>query len=419
MVETSGHPVVLAEWLGAPGAPTILVYAHYDVQPAGDESAWESPPFEATVRDGCIYGRGTSDDKGPLLVALEVAEAFWRRDGALPLNVRFLVEGEEEVGSVGLPPFLEAHRDELVADLVLSADGAMWRATEPSIPIAAKGLLALDITVEGPSRDLHSGRHGGAVQNPLRALAAILAGLHTPDGAVAVSGFYDDVLPLSLVDREALAHAPFDEDAYREDVGVEELHGEPGFTTLERLWARPTLEVNGVRGGGSYTVIPHAAHAHVTCRLVPNQRPERIAAAIEEHVLGHCPHGVRGTVVAHAAPSRRTRSQLTIQPSPRRRRRFGASTHTRSRCSCASAAHCRRQRCSSARWATRRSSSRSRLATTTCTGRTSAFASPGCTPASAPGRSSGCSSAIESDPARRLPGCVRFLGTLHSVVVPP
>jgi acetylornithine deacetylase/succinyl-diaminopimelate desuccinylase-like protein len=298
VVETSGAPLVLAEWLGAPGAPTILVYGHYDVQPAGDESAWETPPFEATVRDGSVFGRGTSDDKGPMLVALEVADAFWRADEALPLNLRFLVEGEEEVGSVSLQAFLEAHRNDLAADLVVSADGAMWRATEASIPIAAKGLLALDVTVEGPAADLHSGRHGGAVQNPLHALAATLASLHDEDGAVAVDGFYDDVASLGAADRAALAEVPFDEEAYRRDVGVEELHGEPEFTTLERLWTRPTIEINGISGGGSYTVIPRAAHAHVTCRLVPEQRPDRVAAAIEEHVRSHCPRGVQVTVVA-------------------------------------------------------------------------------------------------------------------------
>lgn len=298
VVETPGHPIVLAEWLGAPGAPTILVYGHYDVQPAGDESAWASPPFEATVRDGSVYGRGTSDDKGPLLVALQVAEAFWERDGGLPLNVRFLVEGEEEVGSPSLPAFLETHRGELRADVVVSADGAMWRATEASIPIAGRGLLALDVAVEGPARDLHSGRHGGAVQNPLHALAAILASLHAADGAVAVAGFYDDVAALAPAEREALARVPFDEDVFREDAGVSGLFGERGFSTLERLWARPTIEVNGVWGGGPYTVVPRAAHAHVTCRLVPEQQPERVAAAVEAHCLARCPPGVRVTVTA-------------------------------------------------------------------------------------------------------------------------
>src|SRR6478752_4911511 len=222
VVESDGHPVVLGELHASRDAPTILVYGHYDVQPAGDASAWETPPFEPTVRDGRLYGRGATDDKGPVVVALETARAF---AGAPPLNVRFLIEGEEEIGSPSLPTFLEAHRDELGADLVVSADGAMWRAGEPSIAVAAKGLVALDLVVTGPSTDLHSGRHGGAVQNPLHALAELLAGLHERDGSVAVAGFYDGVLPLAAADREALARVPFDEEAYRAEVGVPALHG--------------------------------------------------------------------------------------------------------------------------------------------------------------------------------------------------
>jgi acetylornithine deacetylase/succinyl-diaminopimelate desuccinylase-like protein len=300
VVETEGHPVVLGEWLGAPGAPTILVYGHYDVQPPGDETDWTTPPFAPDVREGRIYARGATDDKGPMLVPLKVAEAFIAEDGALPLNVRFLFEGEEEIGSPSLAGVLRKHRDELLADVVISADGAMWRASEPSIAIAAKGLLALDLLVTGPSADLHSGRHGGAVQNPLHALAEILAGLHEPDGTVAVAGFYDDVVPLSAGDRAALARVPFDDEAYRTEIGVPALHGEPGFTTLERLWTRPTLEVNGVEGGGRFTVIPRRAGAHVTCRLVPGQSPDAILAAITRHVRAHTPAGVE--VAVEGAP---------------------------------------------------------------------------------------------------------------------
>jgi acetylornithine deacetylase/succinyl-diaminopimelate desuccinylase-like protein len=296
VVETEGHPVVLGEWLGAPGAPTILVYGHYDVQPPGDEADWETPPFSPSVRDGRIYARGATDDKGPMLVPLKVAEAFMAENGALPLNVRFLFEGEEEIGSPSLAGVLREHRDELAADVVISADGAMWRPSEPSIAIGAKGLLALDLVVTGPSADLHSGRHGGAVQNPLHALAQILAGLHEPDGAVAVAGFYDDVVPLSAADRAALARVPFDDAAYRAEVGVPALHGEPGFTTLERLWTRPTLEVNNVEGGGRFTVIPRRARAHVTCRLVPDQEPAAILDALARHVHTHRPAGVEATV---------------------------------------------------------------------------------------------------------------------------
>jgi acetylornithine deacetylase/succinyl-diaminopimelate desuccinylase-like protein len=291
VVETEGHPVVLGEWRSAPpDAPTILVYGHYDVQPAGDESLWASPPFEATVRDGRVYGRGTSDDKAPVVVALEAARRFLEADQA-PLNVRFLIEGEEEIGSPSLPRFLERHRAAVHADLVVSADGAMWRSTEPSISIAAKGLVALDVVVTGAATDLHSGRYGGAVQNPTHVLAAIVASFHSPGGSVAVDGFYDDVAPLPPADRAALAEVPFDEEAFRAAIGVEALHGEPEWSTLERLWVRPTLEVNELRGGGAFTVIPGRAHAHVTCRLVPDQRPERIVEAIAAHVARVAPGG--------------------------------------------------------------------------------------------------------------------------------
>ena len=298
VVETAGHPIVLGEWLESPGTPTILVYGHYDVQPPGDEAEWETPPFSPSVRDGRIYARGATDDKGPMLVPLQVAEAFLDQLGALPLNVRFLFEGEEEVGSPSLAGFLRDHRTELEADVVISADGAMWRSSEPSIAIAAKGILALDIVVTGPGTDLHSGRHGGAVQNPLHALVQLLAGLHEPDGTVAVGGFYDRVLPLSAADRAAIARVPFDEEAYRAEVGVPALHGEAGFSTLERLWTRPTLEVNGVEGGGRFTVIPRLARAHVTCRLVPDQDPAGIFDALARHLREHCPPGVEVAVEA-------------------------------------------------------------------------------------------------------------------------
>src|SRR3954469_2363718 len=275
VLETEGHPIVLGDWRAAAHvAPTILVYGHYDVQPAGDESLWASPPFEATVRDGRVYGRGTSDDKGPVVVALEAARRFLEA-GEAPLNVRFLIEGEEEIGSPSLPRLLEAQRAAVDADLVVSADGAMWRSTEPSISIAAKGLVGLDVVVTGAASDLHSGRYGGAVQNPNHALAAIVASFHAAEGSVAVNGFYDDVAPLGEADRAALANVPFDEDAYRAAVGVPALHGEAGWSTLERLWTRPTLEVNQLRGGGAFTVIPAEASAPGTRSLVPDHRPGR------------------------------------------------------------------------------------------------------------------------------------------------
>ena len=296
VVPTAGHPLVLAEWLGAEGAPTVLVYAHYDVQPAGEASAWRTPPFEPVIRDERMYGRGTSDDKGPMLAALGAVERLLEERGSLPVNVRVLLEGEEEIGSPSLEPALLAHRDALQADVAISADGAMWSAEQPSLNVAARGMLAVEVSVRGPSADLHSGRHGGAVLNPLQALAGILATLHRPDGAITVDGFMDDVVELTGDDRFEIAEMPFDERAYRAEVGSPRLHGQNGYTPLERLTARPTLEISQIEGGGRYTVIPAVARAYLTCRLVPDQDPQRIAAAIARHVLGRCPDGVTASV---------------------------------------------------------------------------------------------------------------------------
>jgi acetylornithine deacetylase/succinyl-diaminopimelate desuccinylase-like protein len=293
VVAADGHPVVHGAWLGAPGAPTVLVYGHYDVQPTGSRAEWESPPFELTRDGSVVRGRGTSDDKGPVYIVLKTAQAFMAQEGRLPLNVKFLFEGEEEIGSPHLAEFVAAHAEELAADLVISADGAMWRPDEPSVAVMSKGLVAMDIVVEGASTDLHSGRYGGTVANPLHALADILASLHRPDGKVAVDGFYDGVAELSPERRAELAGVSFSEARYLADLGLSEPFGEPGFTTLERLWERPTLEVNGVQGGGKYTVIPHVAVANVSCRLVPGQDPDAVIEAITAHVAARPAPGVR------------------------------------------------------------------------------------------------------------------------------
>ncbi|HET6502690.1 MAG TPA: dipeptidase [Amycolatopsis sp.] len=310
VVETAGHPVVRADWLGAPDAPTILVYGHYDVQPTGDPGEWRTPPFELTVDSGVMLGRGVSDDKGPVYIVLKVAQAFIEQEGALPLNIKFLFEGEEEIGSPHLPAYLREHAEELAADLVISADGAMWRPSEPSLSIASKGLLTMNIEVTGAHDDLHSGRFGGTVANPVHALSEILASLHAPDGRVAVDGFYDGIPELSEKRRAEIAAVPFDEDAYRDGLGLDQVFGETGYSTLERLWERPTLEINGITAGGKYTVIPHVATGHVSCRLVPGQRPERVLEAITEHVLAHKLTGVRvavhpddGAVPAYTIPA--------------------------------------------------------------------------------------------------------------------
>lgn len=298
ILPTDGNPVVAGEWLGAPGAPTVLVYGHYDVQPTGSLAEWRTPPFELTVTGGKAYGRGATDDKGPILVVLKTAQAFMKQSGSLPLNVKFLFEGEEEIGSPNLPAFLRAHAGQFAADLVISADGAQWRASEPSVSVASKGLLAFDIEVTGANRDLHSGRYGGTVQNPVHLLARLLASLHAPDGRIAVPGFYDGVPELSAGQRAEVAAIPFDDAAYAAELGVPGLYGEPGHSTLERLWLRPTLEVNGITGGGPYTVIPHVASAHVTCRLVPGQQPMDVLEAIKAHLGSVAAPGVRVEITA-------------------------------------------------------------------------------------------------------------------------
>jgi acetylornithine deacetylase/succinyl-diaminopimelate desuccinylase-like protein len=281
---TAGHPVVRAEWLGAPGAPTILVYGHYDVQPTGDLAEWLTPPFELTIDGDVVRGRGATDDKGPVYIVLKTAQAFLADEGGLPLNVKFLFEGEEEIGSPHLPDYMAAHGAELAADLVISADGAMWRPSEPSLSLASKGLVSMDIVVEGAGSDLHSGRYGGTVANPLHALSQILASLHDTGGRVAVPGFYDGIPALTAARRREISRVPFEDTGFLAGLGLAEGHGEPGYTTLERLWERPTLEINGVSGGGKYTVIPRRAVGHVSCRLVPGQSPDAVIGAIAGHV---------------------------------------------------------------------------------------------------------------------------------------
>jgi acetylornithine deacetylase/succinyl-diaminopimelate desuccinylase-like protein len=276
VVETGGNPVVRADWLSAPGAPTILVYGHYDVQPTGSRDEWVTDPFVMTIDGDVIRGRGVTDDKGPVFIVLKLAQAFMAQRGGLPLNVKFLIEGEEEIGSPSLPRYAHEHAEELAADLVISADGAQWRHGEPSLSIASKGLVSLDIVVHGASSDLHSGRFGGTVANPVHARSTILA----------AQGFYDGVVAPDGIRRAEIAAVPFDDAEYRKILGVSALSGEAGFTTLERLWERPTLEITGVVAGGKYSVIPHVATGHIVSRLVGTQDPERVVESIERHVRG-------------------------------------------------------------------------------------------------------------------------------------
>ncbi len=293
---TARHPVVTAVGPHVPGAPTVLVYGHYDVQPAEPVDAWSSDPFEPHVVDGTIIARGASDDKGQVYAHIKGVEALMAVDGALPLNVKFVVEGEEEIGSPNLGAFLEAERELLAADVVVISDGAMAAPETPTITYGLKGLTYATLFARGAGRDLHSGAYGGGVPNVLNAIAAMLAGLHDADGRVLVPGFYDDVRDLDEAERAQIAKAPFSEEAFREDAGVSATPGERGYTLLERIWARPTLDVNGLSGGfqgdGSKTVIAAEGMAKLSARLVPDQDPRDIFAKIERHLLEVAPEGI-------------------------------------------------------------------------------------------------------------------------------
>ncbi|MSR21300.1 MAG: dipeptidase [Gemmatimonadetes bacterium] len=296
LVETPGHPIVLAEWRGAPGAPTVLIYGHYDVQPAEPLDEWLSPPFEPTVRDGRLYGRGTADDKGQFYMHVKALESHLATRGSLPINVVVLAEGEEEVGSPNLVPFVEAHRDRLACAVVVISDSGMFAEGLPSLLFSLRGLAYFEIHVKGAKSDLHSGEYGGAVTNPGNALARIIASLHDRDGRVAVPGFYDDVAQWDAETREQIRQLPHDDRAYRAELGVNALSGEAGYGTLERTWIRPTCDVNGIlcgyTGEGAKTVLPNRAMAKVSFRLVPNQTPAKVRALFEAHVAKVTPPGV-------------------------------------------------------------------------------------------------------------------------------
>jgi acetylornithine deacetylase/succinyl-diaminopimelate desuccinylase-like protein len=300
--ETGGHPIVYADWLHAAGAPTVLLYGHYDVQPVDPLDEWQAPPFEPVVRDGRVLARGASDDKSNISIALSATEALLATRGALPLNLRLVFEGEEESSSVHLEPWLAANAARLAADVALVADAGFFAGNLPAVTVGLRGLAAAEIHVRGPFQDVHSGAYGGTIENPINALASIIAGLKGPDGRIRVPGFYDDVVALSDAERAAMAALPFDEEALRAELDVPALVGESGWTTSERRSARPTLDVNGIWGGfsgeGSKTIIPGRAHAKITCRLVADQDPDRIFALLHDYVLKVAPPGVRVEVVS-------------------------------------------------------------------------------------------------------------------------
>jgi acetylornithine deacetylase/succinyl-diaminopimelate desuccinylase-like protein len=297
---TGGHPVVIGEWRGAPGAPTVLVYGHYDVQPAEPLELWTSPPFEPTVRNGRIYARGSVDDKGQLFLHVKAIEAHIATRGKLPVNIVMIAEGEEEVGSDNLEHFVEAHKDLLACESVVISDSAMFAPGQPSILSSLRGLAYFEINVEGPTVDLHSGGYGGAVVNPATALAKIVASFHDENWHVAIDGFYDDVREWPASMREQMAGLPFEESVFLEETGAKELGGEAGYTVLERLWSRPTCEVNGLLSGytgeGAKTVLPSKAMAKVSCRLVPDQNPTEITKLMRAHIERVTPKGVTTTV---------------------------------------------------------------------------------------------------------------------------
>jgi acetylornithine deacetylase/succinyl-diaminopimelate desuccinylase-like protein len=299
---TAGHPAVFAEWNHQPGKPTLLVYGHHDVQPVDPLGEWVTPPFEPSVREGRLWGRGTVDDKGQVFIHVKAIESFVRATGELPVNVKLIVEGEEEVGSAHLDGLLRAHAGDLAADFVCVSDTAMFGRGIPSLCVGLRGLSYVEVFVDGPAFDLHSGSFGGAVLNPIHALAGMIAGLHDSERRVTVPGFYDAVLPLSDGDRRGIADLPFDEEAWLRSTGAPATWGERGYSTLERVWARPTLDCCGIQGGfqgqGAKTIIPARASAKVSCRLVPDQEPDDIAQKLALHFERVAPPGVRVRVEA-------------------------------------------------------------------------------------------------------------------------
>ncbi|WP_034383052.1 dipeptidase [Deinococcus sp. YIM 77859] len=299
--QTAGHPVVYAERQDAPGKPTVLIYGHYDVQPEAPLEEWVTPPFEPTVREGRVYARGATDDKGQAYAHVRGTELLLQA-GPLPVNVKFLLEGEEEIGSPNLEAYLREHAQELKADVIVISDGSRFAPDVPTVTYGLRGLSYVEIHVQGANRDLHSGSYGGAAPNPIHALCQIISRLKDEQGRITIPGFYDGVEEPTPQEREMWAKLPHSDEAFARSIGVPALPGEAGYSTLERLWARPTLDVNGIWGGyqgeGSKTVIPAKAGAKVSMRLVPGQDPERITRLVQEYVPTLAPQGVQVEVRA-------------------------------------------------------------------------------------------------------------------------
>lgn len=307
LVETNGHPIVFARSPRIDGAPTVLVYGHYDVQPAVRSEGWSSDPFEPIVKDGAIYARGATDDKGQFYTHIKSVEAWTQTVGRPPVNLLFVIEGEEECGSDNLEQFLQEHKGELRCDVAVISDTSQYAPEIPAITYGLRGIVACEIRIDGPSHDLHSGVFGGAVANPVNVLCALVGSLHDAHGRVAIEGFYDDVTPLTDEEQGRFAELPFDEVEFLTDLGLKQASGEQGFSSIERRWARPTCDVNGIYGGytgaGPKTIVPSSATAKITCRLVPRQDPARIAEQLRRHFEKHLPAGVALTFTTqHGAP---------------------------------------------------------------------------------------------------------------------
>lgn len=302
LCETKGHPIVYAEKIVNPSLPTVLVYGHYDVQPPDPLELWDSPPFEPVIKDDKIFARGSCDDKGQVYMHVKAFETMMKHN-ALPCNVKFMVEGEEEVGSDNLGTFVKENKAKLKADIILISDTALISLEHPSITTGLRGLSYMEVQVTGPNRDLHSGVYGGAVANPINVLCQMIASLHDADGRVTIPGFYDKVASLTEAERKAINKAPFDLQAYKKELGIEEVTGEKGYTTLERTGIRPTLDVNGIWGGytgeGAKTVLPSKAHAKISMRLVPNQVSAEITELFTRHFRSIAPPSVTVEVRAH------------------------------------------------------------------------------------------------------------------------
>ncbi len=302
LIPTKGNPLVYGEWLGAPGKPTVLIYGHYDVQPVDPLEEWDSDPFEPVIKDGKIWARGADDNKGQNFVHIKSVEAYMKTEKKLPLNVKFLIEGEEEVGGENIELFLKKNKKLLKCDAVLISDTSMYAPGIPTINYGLRGLTYMEVEVTGPNRDLHSGSFGGAVANPINELAKIIAKLHNKDGKVTIPNFYSKVKKLTKKEKENIKRLRFSDKKFAKELGVKELYGEKGYSTLERLWARPTLDCNGIVGGfteeGAKTVLPSKASAKISMRLVPDQDPNEIAREFTKYVKSLAPKSIKIKVKA-------------------------------------------------------------------------------------------------------------------------